>query len=512
MTPTSQRQEPAETGKSFFRRLVAKLKSSFRAFIAKFTVLRGAVRELWIVFGAKLLTIMAYQVMNLTLPLWLSWDLGYDDVGASNIIVVWSMLMTLFTVLVGSFVDAIGLRKAFLLGLGICFLSRGMLTFATSRWLALSAGLLPLALGEALMTPVMVAAIRRYTTTRQRSISYALFFALMNAGFGLAALTFDHLRQNLGEHGHSHWLGLELSTYRTLFLVSLLLTLPMLALMYFGLREGVEATDEGVRITPEPPPSTQRRTLPAFGLMIRDTLRQTVRIFAGLWRESAFYRFLGFLFLVVGLRLIYYHMYYTYPKFGIRELGEGAPVGRLWAINALVVLILVPIIGALTQKISAYRMIVCGSFISASSIFLMALPPQWFQSLADGWLGDWVGHGWLGLKGTINPYYVMIFLYVLWLSIGEALWNPRLYEYTASIAPKGQEASYLSLSYLPYFAAKIVVGLSSGHWLARYCPQTGPRHSEMLWLLIALPTLVTPFGLLLLKRYIRVREAGRDEG
>jgi dipeptide/tripeptide permease len=109
----------------------------------------------------------------------------------------------------------------------------------------------------------------------------------------------------------------------------------------------------------------------------------------------------------------------------------------------------------------------------------------------------------------VHPYYVMIFIYVLVLSLGEALWSPRLYEYTAAIAPKGQEASYMSLSFLPYFIAKFFVGLSSGFLLARYCPESGPRDSQTLWLIIALTTMITPVGLLVFQRYIRIHEAGR---
>jgi MFS family permease len=479
--------------------------------LSKFTVLSGAVRELWIVFGAKLLTILAYQVMNLTLVLWLSSDLGFDDKQAGYVVMVWSSLMTLFTVLVGSFVDAVGLRKAFLLGLSICFCSRGMLTFLTGRWVALVCGLLPLALGEALMTPVMVAAVRRYTNTQQRSISFAIFFALMNAGFVIASLVFDYVRKGLGEHGHFVIAGLNLSTYRVLFLVSFVLTLPNLVVMYFGLRDGVEVTDEGVRISR----AQKKQAHPELGgALIRSThsaFRDTARIFAGLWRQSAFYKFLILLCLVVALRLIYYHMYYTYPKFGIRELGEGAPVGRLWSINGLTLLMLVPIVGAVTQKIPAFRMIIVGSIVSASSVFIMTLPTGWFQPLANGFLGDLIAHRWLGVAGDVNPYYVMIFLYVLFLSVGEALWNPRLYEYTAAIAPKGQEASYMSLSFLPYFIAKFFVGMFSGNLLNHYCPATGARHSETMWLIIALMTLTTPVGLLLFGRFIHVHEAGRKD-
>jgi dipeptide/tripeptide permease len=191
------------------------------------------------------------------------------------------------------------------------------------------------------------------------------------------------------------------------------------------------------------------------------------------------------------------------------NLGAGVPIGRLWSVNSFLIVLLVPIVGALTQRIPAYRMVVVGSFISAASVFLMALPPQWFQPLAEGPFGHLVAHVWLGVSGAVSPYYVMILLYVVLLSVGESLWSPRLYEYTAAIAPKGQEASYMSLSYLPFFVAKFFVGMYSGLLLGRYCPETGPRDSQTLWLIIALSTMITPVGLLALRRFIQVREAGR---
>jgi dipeptide/tripeptide permease len=193
-----------------------------------------------------------------------------------------------------------------------------------------------------------------------------------------------------------------------------------------------------------------------------------------------------------------------------RSLGLGAPIGRLWSINSFLIVLLVPIVGALTQRIPAFRMVMIGSLISAGSVFFMALPTHWFQPLADGRAGHFIAHLWLGVPGAVNPYYVMIFLYVVLLSVGEALWSPRLYEYTAAVAPKGQEASYMSLSYLPFFVAKFFAGMFSGVLLVRYCPETGPRDSGTLWLIIALTTMITPIGLLVLRRYIQVQEAGRE--
>ena len=56
--------------------------SGIGGFIAKFTVLKGAQRELWLTFVIKLLMISAYSVTNKTLILWLSSDLRFNDQAA----------------------------------------------------------------------------------------------------------------------------------------------------------------------------------------------------------------------------------------------------------------------------------------------------------------------------------------------------------------------------------------------------------------------------------------------
>src|SRR6184192_1811883 len=78
-----------------------------RSLLERFLVLKGAVPELWISLGIKMLAFFAYTVMNQTLTLWLSSDLGYNDARAGGLVAAWSATMTFVTVLVGSFADAI---------------------------------------------------------------------------------------------------------------------------------------------------------------------------------------------------------------------------------------------------------------------------------------------------------------------------------------------------------------------------------------------------------------------
>jgi len=481
-------------------------------FFDRFAVLGNAQRELWLVFGIKFLMVAAYGLTNSTIKLWLSSDFGYSDKQALGLVAAWSLSMTAFTLLVGSLTDAIGLRKTFFLGAWVCIFARAVMALAGQKWLALFGGLLPLAIGEALSTPVLVAAVRRYSNTKQRSISFSMFYAMMNVGFLAASYIFDFFRgpHGMGEHGHFNLFGVQLSTYRALFLASLALEFSVLPLLYF-LRRGAEATDEGVKITAEPAKYAAQGLFKSFLFTARDSVTDTVRLFSGLLQQSGFYRLLAFLIFIAFLKLIFMQMYYVFPTFGIRELGEGAPVGRLWAINSYFVIALVPIVGALTQRFPAYVMVIFGGIISAASVFIMALPTAWFQSMANGFPGHFVAHTYLGLSGPVHPYYVMIALFVVLLSVGEAFYSPRVYEYAAAIAPKGQEASYGALSYVPFLLAKLLIGTFSGFLLEKYCPEVGARNSSVMWLAVALTATISPIGLLLLRRYIRVREAGREE-
>ena len=498
--------------------------TGFKAFFQKFTGLASAPRELWIIYLAYIFENLAYKVGAAgVLTLWLSSDLSFGDKSAGAMVAVWSAIMTLITVLVGSLTDALGIRKTFLLGFWICLVSRIVMTLTANVWITIPFGLYLQAVGIALLIPVMAAGCKRYSNAFQRSVAFSLYYALMNLGYAIGDIIFDHVRTaamlNSKEHvehaAHTwslSWQGVHHCPYQLLIFLSVVFTIPGLILVWLTLREGVEMTEEGVRIQPpKANPHAAAGTLVAFYRSTSAAAKETARIFSGLWTQRSFYRFLLFMTLVVGVRMIFYHLSYTFPKYAIRELGEGAPFAHLSGImNSMMIVVLVPICGALSQKISAYRMVTLGSLISALSVFFIAVPPHWFKPLADGWLGDLVVHRWLGVAGEVNPLWVSIFLFIALLSIGEALWSPRLYEYAAAIAPKGQEASYMALSMLPYFVAKFTVGLSSGWLLSWYCPAQGPRNSGVMWFIIGCTALVTPVGTLLFRKYLQLQESGRE--
>ena len=75
-------------------------------------------------------------------------------------------------------------------------------------------------------------------------------------------------------------------------------------------------------------------------------------------------------------------------------------------------------------------------------------------------------------------------LFVVLLSIGEAMWSPRLYEYTVIVAPDYEEGTFMAFSHMPTFVATLISGPLSGVLLQNFCPARGPLNCRMMWLII----------------------------
>ena len=476
--------------------------TGLHGFIAKFTVLKGAQRDLWLTFLIKFLIYTAYSITNKTMVLWLSKDLGFSDQAAGALVGwVWAPAMTVFTLLAGSLTDAIGLRRTFFLGVAICTFARSVMILSTGPTLVLVCGLLPLAIGEALGTPVLLAATRVYSTTAQRSIAFSIIYALMNVGYFVAGYVFDFIR-SLDLHVSIS--GFRPTPHEQLFGVSLALEILLFPTIYF-LRRDAQRDKALTKMDADGS---------GFWTGIARTVQKgsndTLALFRRLIGQSGFYRLLVFFLFIGFLKAIFLQMDYVFPKFGDREMGLHAPVGKLAGINAILIIVLAPVIGALTQRVASYRIVIIGSIICAAGVFLMALPTDWFVPVADSAFGHALGHVYLQLTGPVHPYYIMSAIYLTIFSVGEAFYSPRVYEYAAAIAPPGQEASYGALAYIPFLVGKLLIG-TSGWVLAKFCPEHGECHAGSLWLIFALAASVAPIGLLVFRAYIRVPEAGRQD-
>ena len=81
-----------------------------------------------------------------------------------------------------------------------------------------------------------------------------------------------------------------------------------------------------------------------------------------------------------------------------------------------------------------------------------------------------------------NIYTLMSFLILM--TIGEAMWQPRFLQWVADIAPKNMTGIYMGIGQFPWFMTKIITSLYSGWFLMNYCPDNTPvseLNTEKMW-------------------------------
>ncbi|MCL2822544.1 MAG: MFS transporter [Polyangiaceae bacterium] len=142
--------------------------------------------------------------------------------------------------------------------------------------------------------------------------------------------------------------------------------------------------------------------------------------------------------------------------------------------NPLLIFILVPIVTALTQRKKVYNMMIVGTFVMAAPTFLLVIG-------ANFW--------------TLLGFLVI-------MTIGEAMWQPRFLQYAAEIAPEGRTAAYMGVAQFPWFLTKMLVPLYSGRFLAAYVPSDGPVNSEQMWLIYGLIAISSTVMLVIAKGWV----------
>jgi MFS family permease len=142
----------------------------------------------------------------------------------------------------------------------------------------------------------------------------------------------------------------------------------------------------------------------------------------------------------------------------------------------------VPIVTALTMKKKIYNMMIIGTFIMAAPAFLLAFGTNLWTLLG----------------------------YLLVMTIGEAMWQPRFLQYAAEIAPEGRTGAYMGVAQFPWFLTKMLVPLYSGFMLQKYVPAEGGKQPEMMWLIFACIAMTSTLLLIIFRGWVGDMKAKAD--
>ena len=193
-------------------------------------------------------------------------------------------------------------------------------------------------------------------------------------------------------------------------------------------------------------------------------------------------KFSFFIFALIPVQTLFTYNWFILPQY-ISRAFEGW-IGRYFEIaanaNPILIFIAVPIITAITMKANVYKMMIIGTFVMAAPTFLLVPSARTPWTLLGG--------------------------YLLIMTIGEAMWQPRFLQYAAEIAPKGRTGQYMGVAQLPWFLTKVLVPLLYSGWMMdRYCPAEGEQNTEFMWFIFACIAMTSTVMLILAKRW-----AGKD--
>ena len=189
-------------------------------------------------------------------------------------------------------------------------------------------------------------------------------------------------------------------------------------------------------------------------------------------------RFVFFIFVLIPVQTLFAHNWLTLPYYINRAFG-GTAVGDNFEffsnLNPILIFFLSPAVAALTARRQVFNMMIWGTLVMALPTFLLVLTP--------------------------SP--TLLIVYILLMSIGEAMWQPRFLQWVAEIAPEGKTGAYMGIAQFPWFMTKVITGLYSGYFLSQYCPMVGPQNTQMLWFIYALIAMVSPVALWMTRHWMR---------
>jgi MFS family permease len=408
-----------------------------------FGVLKETRAEYWGVQVVNFLDSTAYFALLTIAAVFLSEDLGLDDRKAGYVITLFTSATSLMLLFSGMTTDWLGIRQSLNITLGGQLLLRLAMV-----WVGLTPSLPHRGLIAAglffLMAPFMAglqtvfqSATNRFTTRRSRSAGFSLWYLFMNIGAAAAGFSIDIVRKLL------HLQNVHIFTLGVISAVLCLIVGKMMI------------KNEEQLVDPNDPPEAQTEEK-------KVARKNPWQIWREMIREPALWRLLVLIGLIVGVRAVFVYLYLLMPKYWLRTIGPDAAFGTLNAINPIGIVIGLVLFIPFANKFSVFRMLVYGAMISSVSLLPMALP--------------WTIYG----MPIGEAHYVMALLCMILLTIGEVIWSPKLYEYTAKIAPKGQEGTYLGLSLIPWFLAKTLVSAFSGHLLEHWSPEKVTVHGTAM--------------------------------
>ena len=454
--------------------------SPLREIVQPFVDLVHAPRALWAVNLTSLVEGFVYFGMLIYLAMYFNKYAALGDREAGWMVGLLTAGVTLCMLFFGGTADRLGIRRTFVVSILIMLAGRIVLAVGPGLGLktgglltpfnALAAlGILLIVVGYGIYYPAGYAAVRQFTTPATASMAFAMLYAVMNLGGWLPSFMSPirerfEIRGAFGFYAAASALGL-------VAFVILLSKATEAKAIAVG-KSASDAVKEAAR-----PGSSTAPAVPSGPPASAPFLSRVSH-----WIRShpiADAKFAAFIFCLIPVQTLFAYNWLVLPQY-VNRAFSGTWVGERFEmatnLNSLLIFILCPIVAALSSRVKVYDMMILGTGVMAAPAFILALGPS-------------VGG---------------LFAYVVLMTVGEAMWQPRFLQYAAEIAPEGRTGAYMGVAQFPWFLTKMLVPIYSGAALARYCPEPGKGVQETgtMWLLFGALAICSPLFLVLARGWL----------
>jgi POT family proton-dependent oligopeptide transporter len=421
-------------------------------------------RALWGINVSYLLEGLTYFGFVGLLAIYFNDFIGLNDIYAGQMVGVLTAGITLSMLFLGATVDIIGARRALIVSLIFMLVGRVLLTIApplfgtTGLWssshMVAMLGILGVVIGYGIYMPGCYAAVKYFTTEKTAAMGYAMLYALMNLGGFLPGLISPPIRHAYGILG--------------VFWVYVALTVAGIAVVAFIL------TNKSVKAAMEESGWSKKQDKAEEKKPLKEQIKFYIKNFP--IRDG---RFMFFIFILIPVQTLFAHNWLTLPQYFSRAFTGVVSNNFEFFVNfnPILIFVLTPMVAALTIKSDTYKMMIIGTFVMASPTFILSLGPSIYTAFA----------------------------YLIIMTIGEAMWQPRFLQWVAEIAPKEMTGIYMGLGQFPWFLTKVVTSLYSGWFLMHYCPAGVPpeqTNTQTMWFIYGLIAIISPVGLVLARKWM----------
>ncbi len=409
----------------------------------------GFERPFWVANISELFERLSYYAAFASLARYLHEALDFPTERASALSGLFGGLVWFLAIFGGAIADRLGFRRA--LSLAYLILAAAYFTLGSigSPWLAPIRNVVPLglfvgvilmlpALGIAMVKPCVVGTTARASNPNVRSIGYSIYYTLVNIGGALGPFVASFVHRHM--------------SVENVFRVSA----ASVFVMFFAV----------VIFFREPSKSNEAKT---------ESIAVTIRNFGKVISNP---KFMLFLLIFSGYWIVYWQEFITLPIYVHDYVDPKADTESMLSTGPLIVIAFTVLFSVLTQKMTAFRAVVLGTFIAMMGFSILAVHTS-----------IWATYGVLVV-----------------IAIGELIQQPRYYDYISRLAPAGQQGTYMGFAFLPLGIGSFLGGPIGGALLHHF-GEVQHRPQLFLWALTAIGLVTT----LLLWMYEQILQPGKGE-